>query len=145
MAATNPGSDTPFSHGSTTPLLHAKHKQGHIVILLRVPSKPGQIAQDSRAQRIWGPFGIRLHQQGKVEIASSSIGELVMEHLRQLDRVAYIRFASVYRAFADVDSFKEEVEALAKRVDEKASLPAQLPLIEQKEFRLLGETRSKKR
>jgi len=53
-----------------------------------------------------------LSNAGRAEIPSRSIGELVMERLRDLDRVAYIRFASVYRDFRDIESFKEEVEAL---------------------------------
>ena len=46
------------------------------------------------------------------EIPSAQIGELVMEHLRELDEVTYVRFASVYRKFTDVDSFMAELKAL---------------------------------
>ncbi|RME53862.1 transcriptional repressor NrdR [Candidatus Woesearchaeota archaeon] len=46
------------------------------------------------------------------EVSSRRIGELVMRRLRKLDKVAYIRFASVYRNFEDVDSFEEEVKKL---------------------------------
>jgi len=46
------------------------------------------------------------------EITSQVIGELVMEKLRRLDKVAYIRFASVYKDFADIDSFEEAVRNL---------------------------------
>jgi transcriptional repressor NrdR len=49
---------------------------------------------------------------GEREIDSRRLGELVMEELRKLDKVAYIRFASVYRNFADVSSFEEEVRKL---------------------------------
>ena len=49
---------------------------------------------------------------GKAEIPSSVVGELVMERLKALDHIAYIRFASVYRAFADVDELEQELEAL---------------------------------
>jgi len=49
-----------------------------------------------------------------MEVPSSVLGELVMEKLRALDKVAYIRFASVYRAFADLQSFEEELHALLK-------------------------------
>ncbi len=49
---------------------------------------------------------------GRAEIPSSLIGEMVMERLKSMDRVAYIRFASVYRDFRDIETFKEEVEAL---------------------------------
>ena len=46
------------------------------------------------------------------EVQSSFIGELVMERLRDLDEVAYVRFASVYRQFTDINTFVQEVERL---------------------------------
>ncbi len=49
------------------------------------------------------------------EVQSSIIGELVMKYLRKLDKVAYIRFASVYRDFADVEDFKKELEKIMKK------------------------------
>jgi transcriptional repressor NrdR len=49
------------------------------------------------------------------EVATSSIGELVMEKLKDLDEVAYVRFASVYREFKDVNTFMEEIGKLLKR------------------------------
>lgn len=48
------------------------------------------------------------------EVASSVIGELVMERLRNLDLVAYIRFASVYRSFADLESLRRELDSLTR-------------------------------
>ena len=48
------------------------------------------------------------------EVPSSVVGDLVMERLRALDQVAYIRFASVYREFADVTSFETEVQTLLR-------------------------------
>ncbi|NLM41397.1 MAG: transcriptional repressor NrdR [Firmicutes bacterium] len=48
------------------------------------------------------------------EVTSTYIGELVMDKLRRIDDVAYVRFASVYRQFKDVDSFIEEVQQLRK-------------------------------
>ncbi len=53
-----------------------------------------------------------LVESGRAEIPSRAIGEMVMDRLKNLDRVAYIRFASVYRDFKDIETFKEEVEAL---------------------------------
>ena len=53
--------------------------------------------------------------RGEKEIESSAIGEMVMEKLRNLDDVAYVRFASVYREFKDVDTFLREIEKLAKK------------------------------
>ncbi len=68
-----------------------------------------------------------LHSLGKVEVPSSVVGEMVIEHLKELDRIAYIRFASVYREFADIDSFRRELDALAHGSDEGPA--TQLPLI----------------
>lgn len=55
-----------------------------------------------------------LRATGKGEIASSVIGDLVMNELRRLDGVAYIRFASVYRDFADIDEVREAADAYVK-------------------------------
>jgi hypothetical protein len=49
---------------------------------------------------------------GDREVSARAIGELVMEELRHLDEVAYVRFASVYRQFEDVEAFHEEIERL---------------------------------
>lgn len=54
----------------------------------------------------------RVASDGRPEIPSTFVGELAMDALRKLDHIAYIRFASVYRAFADIESLKEAVEAL---------------------------------
>ena len=56
-----------------------------------------------------------LYKVGKREVSSSHIGDLVMEGLRKLDHIAYIRFASVYREFADIGDLIEEVDSLAIR------------------------------
>jgi len=53
-----------------------------------------------------------LRNKGQKEIKSSLIGDLVMKHLKKLDSVAYIRFASVYRAFQDVGEFEKELRML---------------------------------
>lgn len=53
-----------------------------------------------------------LRSRDVLEVPSSVVGEMVMEKLRALDQVAYIRFASVYRAFADVSSFEDELRLL---------------------------------
>ena len=56
-----------------------------------------------------------LYEVGKSEVSSSYIGDLVMEGLKKLDHIAYIRFASVYREFADIGDLKQEVDSLATR------------------------------
>ena len=55
-----------------------------------------------------------LRQRGVPEVPSGDVGELVMDHLRDLDHIAYIRFASVYREFADLEDVQREVFALAQ-------------------------------
>ncbi|HBH36480.1 MAG TPA: transcriptional regulator NrdR, partial [Gammaproteobacteria bacterium] len=54
----------------------------------------------------------KLSSSGEAEVSSREIGELVMEELRNLDQVAYVRFASVYRKFEDVNAIREEIERL---------------------------------
>lgn len=56
-----------------------------------------------------------LSRQAGVEVQSSLIGEMVMERLKPLDRVAYVRFASVYRNFQDPDEFQEFVDEMKER------------------------------
>ena len=55
---------------------------------------------------------LRLRASGEPEVNTRDLGELVMDELRELDDVAYVRFASVYRSFQDVDEFREEIERL---------------------------------
>jgi transcriptional repressor NrdR len=56
-----------------------------------------------------------IRNQETTEVPSTFIGELVMKKLKTLDKVAYIRFASVYKAFADIDDFKEELNKVLKK------------------------------
>ena len=65
-------------------------------------------------------------QTGKAEIPGATIGDMVMAKLKKLDHIAYIRFASVYRDFADITELKEEVDSLAGHA---APPTDQLPLI----------------
>ena len=62
-----------------------------------------------------------LHDSEEREIATSRIGAIVMERLRELDKVAYVRFASVYRKFEDVDEFLHELKNLIGRSDAKVT------------------------
>lgn len=53
-----------------------------------------------------------IRAQGEREVPSRSVGEWVMEELRELDKVAFVRFASVYRSFEDVSAFREVIDGL---------------------------------
>lgn len=63
----------------------------------------------------------KLRTMGEREVPSRLIGEFVMEELRALDEVAYVRFASVYRRFQDVTEFEEEIRRLQRISDEAAN------------------------
>jgi transcriptional repressor NrdR len=70
-----------------------------------------------------------VYAMNRAEIPSSAVGELVMDRLKALDHIAYIRFASVYRAFADVDELEQELEALKAGWRRPDVPPDQLALI----------------
>jgi transcriptional repressor NrdR len=55
-----------------------------------------------------------INQRGSREVSSREIGEVLMEELRRRDQVAYVRFASVYRRFEDLEEFHRELERLRK-------------------------------
>jgi len=78
--------------------------------LLRATQKrPVSVAQ---LQEIADDIESRLSERADREMASAEIGELIMQRLHDLDEVAYVRFASVYRQFKDVHQFVEEVKGL---------------------------------
>ena len=69
-----------------------------------------------------------LRTSGDRELASLRVGEFVMAELKKLDQVAYVRFASVYRSFEDVQAFREEIERLERDLPGLETL--QLPLLD---------------
>jgi transcriptional repressor NrdR len=66
---------------------------------------------EAEAEAIERAFG----ESGEREVASGAIGEQVMERLKRLDEVAYVRFASVYKSFRDIDEFREELSVLVRQ------------------------------
>jgi len=70
-----------------------------------------------------------LYHQGKAEIHSAVIGDMVMERLKSLDNIAYIRFASVYREFTDITALKQEVDTLVSGQAGISRPTSQLPLL----------------
>ncbi len=77
-----------------------------------------------------------LYRLGKTEIPTSIVGDMVIERLENLDHIAHIRFASVYREFADITTLKQAVDEVIKN---KANAPpvGQLPLITRDELAVL--------
>ena len=68
---------------------------------------------------------------GRQEITSEAIGRFVMDSLKGLDRVAYIRYASIYRDFRDVETFKEEIDSLLKPRNRRNKSENQLSFLEE--------------
>ncbi len=85
------------------------------------------VASDEVEQAI-GRLVHRLRTMGEREVPSRLVGELVMEELRGLDEVAYVRFASVYRRFQDITEFEEEIRRL-QRISEAAASREQMSLL----------------
>ncbi|MBI2832637.1 MAG: transcriptional repressor NrdR [Chloroflexi bacterium] len=75
-----------------------------------------------------------LYRLGKAEVPSTDIGDMVMERLKKLDTIAYIRFASVYRAFTDITALKKAVDNLVEVPEEQGTPSNQLPLLPPKEL-----------
>lgn len=79
----------------------------------------------------------KLRTMGEREVPSRLIGEFVMEELRALDEVSYVRFASVYRRFQDITEFEDEIKRL-QRISETAASREQMSLLPE----LLGKKKT---
>lgn len=80
-------------------------------ILKAVEKRPVNMDQIEKAA---DEIEMELRRRDSIEIPSGDMGEIVMKKLKGLDKVAYIRFASVYRSFDDLESFEKEVKSLLK-------------------------------
>ncbi len=70
-------------------------------------------------EKVLSRIEYNLTERGEKEIKSTEIGQMVMDELRHLDEVAYVRFASVYRQFKDITEFMEELKDLLLKKEEK--------------------------
>jgi transcriptional repressor NrdR len=86
-----------------------------------------------------------LESLNKVEIPSTAIGDIVMNRLKGLDYIAYIRFASVYRDFTDITALKREIDTLVSDEPEIRDTSSQLPLIPEEELSTPTKTRHRSR
>lgn len=71
----------------------------------------------ARLEQMVNDIEQRLRNSMEQEVSSKTIGEMVMNELKQIDQVAYVRFASVYRQFKDIQSFLEELQTLLRESD----------------------------
>jgi transcriptional repressor NrdR len=111
------------SDGSREPFDENKLRHGMIKALEKRPVSSEAI------EAAVGRVCHKLRVMGEREIASRSVGELVMEELRHLDEVAYVRFASVYRSFQDVEAFRETIDHLRHHRRRRDPNRDQLPLL----------------
>ncbi len=86
-----------------------------------------------------------LYRQGKSEIPSRIIGDMVMERLKSLDFIAYIRFASVYREFTDITRLKQEVDTLLSNEAKGLRSTSQLPLLPSEGLEMTTKIRRRSR
>jgi len=101
------------SDGRRAPFSEEKLRSGMLRALEKRPVSAEQIeAAIARLKR-------KAMTAGEREMPSSQLGEWVMEELHQLDQVAYVRFASVYRCFQDIDEFRKEISRLTRHAKTK--------------------------
>ena len=86
-----------------------------------------------------------LDSQGKAEIPGTVIGDMVMERLKNLDYIAYIRFASVYRDFTDITALKREIDNLVSDETEPSQSTNQLPLLPVEQLNIAPRRRQRVR
>ena len=108
--------------GSRVPFAEERLRAGMLRALEKRP------VESDRVEQAVGRIKRTLMARGDREVASRIIGEQVMAALSELDQVAYVRFASVYRSFEDVAAFREEVERLEKEPSPEAKR-SQIPLL----------------
>jgi len=85
-----------------------------------------------------------LYQIGRAEINSTTIGDMVMERLKEVDNIAYIRFASVYRDFTDITDLKQEIDTLVGN-SETIHASEQLSLLPEEKPKELAKGRQRRR
>src|SRR5690606_6827300 len=101
-------------NGRRTPFDRDKLERSVNLALRKRPVDP------ERVERMINGIVRQLESMGESEISSSIIGEMIMEALKALDMVAYVRFASVYRNFREAKDFEEFVGSIAHRPENRA-------------------------
>jgi len=109
--------------GTPEPFDEAKLRRGMENALYKRPVAPEAV--DHAVESVMR----KLRSSGEREVASRQIGEWIMDELRELDHVAYVRYASVYRSFEDVNAFRLEIDRLEALPSAEARR-SQLPLID---------------
>lgn len=85
------------------------YDRGKIEIGLRKALEKRPV-DDSGIERLMGDIEFEIHSRGEIEVSSKEIGRIVLEKLKEVDEVGYLRFASVYKSFKTAESFMKEAE-----------------------------------
>ena len=116
---------TTFERAETLDILIVK-KEGKREICDRLKLRSGIIKSCEKRpvsaeniEKIIDEIEAEIRKWGKTEVPSKKIGNLVIKKLKKLDEIAYIRFASVYRQFADISDFEKELAKLSKGLKSK--------------------------
>ena len=96
------------SDGERQPFNGTKLKAGMLRALEKRPLSSEEV------DAVFGNVLTQIRQLGEREIPSRMLGEIVMKSLKSVDQVAYVRFASVYRDFQDIEEFSQEISTLSK-------------------------------
>jgi len=119
---------------------HEEFSRNKMANGIRMACAKRPVSQETIEQMV-DEIELQLRKSGSVEVPASRIGDIVMERLRQLDGIAYIRFASVYRNFTDIDDVRAEADAYAKQAPLQNST-TQLPLFADREIGLINSNTS---
>jgi transcriptional repressor NrdR len=115
---------------------HEEFNRNKLTSGIRMACAKRPVSQET-IEQIVDEIELQLRKSGSAEVSASMIGDIVMERLRKLDGIAYIRFASVYRNFTDIDEVRAEADAYAKQTPLQKST-AQLPLFADREIGLIN-------
>ncbi len=109
---------TTYEHVDNIPIMVIKrderrepYQRDKLVQGVRIACRKRPVSED-QVEAIASQIELKINSEFEKEIDSATLGELVMEQLRRLDQVAYVRFASVYRQFKDVNQFIDELKGL---------------------------------
>jgi transcriptional repressor NrdR len=119
---------------------HEEFSSNKLTNGIRMACAKRPVSQETIDQMV-DEIELQLRKSGSVEVPASIIGDIVMERLRQLDGIAYIRFASVYRNFTDIDDVRAEADAYVKQAPLRNST-TQLPLFADREIGLINSNTS---
>ncbi len=109
---------TTYEHVDNIPVMVIKrderrepYQREKLVQGIHIACRKRPVSED-QIEAIASQIEMKINSEFEKEVDSAALGELVMEHLRRLDQVAYVRFASVYRQFKDVNQFIDELKGL---------------------------------